>query len=284
LAWHQALRQMSPPLATRSGVHRGSLVILENSPEDVALGAKPIQVEGVAKVAAARIMALARGGQTLLSSEARDALPKGRWRIQSHGHWRLKGLSEPLEIFEVGAEDAPLMPPPDAPKAYRVVREDSDWIPLQAVPNNLPSERDVFIGRREVFFDMSRRFEDAPGSYRCSASAGSVRRGSRFAMPAYGSASILAARGCATCRPREARMAYCMRSRRPWRCRWAHPTGGATGCRPRGPRAVPRNPRQTSSSDALCGADAGQLAQPSRPKPGSLSPAARHLGSRASKR
>ena len=35
-------------------------------------------------------------------------------RLQSHGHWRMKGLAEPIELFEVGDADAPFTPPPDA--------------------------------------------------------------------------------------------------------------------------------------------------------------------------
>ena len=52
------------------------------------------------------------------ASAGRDGL-----RLQSHGHWRLKGLDEPIELFEVGDDDAPFVPPPDGDKAYRVVRQ-----------------------------------------------------------------------------------------------------------------------------------------------------------------
>jgi class 3 adenylate cyclase len=55
-------------------LHVGRCHLRENAPEDVARGAKPIEVEGIAKPLAARVMSLARGGQTLLTQAARDAL------------------------------------------------------------------------------------------------------------------------------------------------------------------------------------------------------------------
>ena len=44
------------------------VTLRENAPEDVARGAKPVEVEGLAKPLAARVMSLARGGQTLLTT------------------------------------------------------------------------------------------------------------------------------------------------------------------------------------------------------------------------
>ena len=79
-------------------------MLRENSPDDVARGAKPLEVDGLAKPTAARVMSLARGGQTLLSDEARKALGEGAWALQSHGHWMLKGVAEPVELFEVGLD------------------------------------------------------------------------------------------------------------------------------------------------------------------------------------
>ena len=56
LAYQQALKQLVPPLKARAGLHVGPVTLRENSPSDVALGAKPIEVEGVAKATAARVM------------------------------------------------------------------------------------------------------------------------------------------------------------------------------------------------------------------------------------
>ncbi len=53
--------------------------------------------------------------------------------MQSHGFWRIKGIAEPVELFEAGDERAPFMPPPDSAKVYRVVRRDDLWLPLREV-------------------------------------------------------------------------------------------------------------------------------------------------------
>ena len=72
LAYQQALNRLVPPLKARAGLHVGPVTLRENSAADVALGAKPIEVEGVAKATAARIMSVAMGGQILLSADARQ--------------------------------------------------------------------------------------------------------------------------------------------------------------------------------------------------------------------
>lgn len=73
LGYHAALAPLG--LAVRVGLHHGSVALRRNPPDAVARGAKPLEVEGIAKPLAARVMALARGGQTLLSGAARQALP-----------------------------------------------------------------------------------------------------------------------------------------------------------------------------------------------------------------
>jgi predicted ATPase/class 3 adenylate cyclase len=134
-------------LAARAGLHVGPVMLRANSAEDIAQGAKPIEVEGLAKPTAARVMSLARGGQTLLSQDAAVALAaEGRaTALVSLGHWRLKGVAEPVELHEpaLGA----LGPPPDADKAYRVLRSGGRWLPTREVPNNLPQPGTAFIGR-----------------------------------------------------------------------------------------------------------------------------------------
>ena len=72
LAYHRALKDLD--LKARAGLHVGDVILRENSAEDVARGAKPLEVEGIAKPTAARVMGLALGGQTLATSEAIDAL------------------------------------------------------------------------------------------------------------------------------------------------------------------------------------------------------------------
>jgi predicted ATPase/class 3 adenylate cyclase/Tfp pilus assembly protein PilF len=167
LAYHRATAALDVPtgftLKARAGVHVGPVIKRENPSADVARGAKPLEVEGVAKPTTARVMAIARPGQTLLSAAARAALGAApsltSARVQGHGHWRLKGLLEPMELFEVGDADAPFEPPPDSEKAYRVVQRAGLWLPLREVRHSLPAERDAFVGRREALQDLARRFE-----------------------------------------------------------------------------------------------------------------------------
>ena len=130
VAYHAALATLPVPLKARVGLHVGPVILRANSPQDIAHGAKPLEVEGVAKPLAARIMSLALGGQTLMSAEARAALGDTALRVQSHGHWRIKGIAEPVELFELGEDGAPFMPPPDSAKLYRVVHSDRLWLPL----------------------------------------------------------------------------------------------------------------------------------------------------------
>ena len=144
-AYHAALWAMQPPLKARAGLHVGPVILRANAPDDIARGAKPLEVDGMAKPTAARIMGMARGGQTLLSPEALQATSAGREHAHSHGHWRLKGVADPVELFEIG--EPPFITPPDADKAYRVVRIGERWVPLKQVPNNLPQQGTSFLGR-----------------------------------------------------------------------------------------------------------------------------------------
>ncbi|HEX4232934.1 MAG TPA: hypothetical protein VH041_01390, partial [Caldimonas sp.] len=159
LAYQQALPTLEPPLKARAGLHVGPVTLRANDAADIARGAKPIEVDGAAKATAARVMSVALGGQTLLSAPARHALPELGLRVQSHGHWRLKGLAEPLELFEVGADGAPFLPPSDADKAYRVVRLGELWLPAREIRHGLPAERDSFVGRAEALAELERRME-----------------------------------------------------------------------------------------------------------------------------
>jgi predicted ATPase/class 3 adenylate cyclase len=159
LAYHAALAALPVPLKARAGLHVGPVILRANPPEDVALGAKPLEVEGIAKPVAARVMSLALGGQTLLTAEARAALGATALRVQSHGFWRIKGVAEPIELFEAGGADAPFTPPGDSAKVYRVVRRDGLWLPLREVPHSLPAERDAFVGRDQALAELARRFD-----------------------------------------------------------------------------------------------------------------------------
>jgi len=147
LAYQHELSTLPMPLQARAGVHVGPVVLRENRAEDVARGAKAVEVEGVAKPIAARVMSLALGGQILLSGQARRALGEGQWQLRSHGHWMLKGLDDPVELFEVGLDEDDFRMPSDCEKAYRVTRQNDVWLPVQQIPNNLPQQLSSFVGR-----------------------------------------------------------------------------------------------------------------------------------------
>ncbi|HEY0856445.1 MAG TPA: AAA family ATPase [Albitalea sp.] len=158
LAYHRVLGGLEVPLQARAGLHVGPVDLRENHPDDVARGAKALEVEGLAKPLTARVMALAQGGQTLLTADARAALGDTGWRVEHHGHWRLKGIEQPIELFEVGDAGAPFTAPPDSEKAYRVLRHDDLWLPLRELRHSLPAERDRFIDRHEPLQQLAERF------------------------------------------------------------------------------------------------------------------------------
>jgi len=146
-AYHHAMTTLPVPVKARAGLHVGPVILRENSAADVARGAKPIEVDGLAKPTAARVMSLGRGGQTLLTPDARLALGDSSLQFQSHGHWIMKGISEPMELFEADLPDAPMLAPPDSEKVYRVVKVGERWLPVKHIPNNLPQQATSFLGR-----------------------------------------------------------------------------------------------------------------------------------------
>ena len=133
------------PLASRVGIHLGEVVLRENLPEDVGRGAKPLEVEGLAKAIAARVMSLAAGGRILLTRASFELARRGavgggtgprplRWT--AHGRYRLAGVEEEVEIFEVGeAGGTEPAPPLDSEKARRAADESTivGWRPAPGV-------------------------------------------------------------------------------------------------------------------------------------------------------
>ena len=118
-------------LCARSGLHVGEVLTWRNSVEAVQQGAKPLEVEGLTKPMAARLMSLARPGQILLSSVAEPLVHRASRELgergenllwKTHGRWQFKGVPGAQEIYEVGeAGIAPLRLPKNGPKAWRDV-------------------------------------------------------------------------------------------------------------------------------------------------------------------
>ena len=159
VAYHRALAALSIPLTARAGLHVGAVTLCANDAADVARGAKPLEVHGIAKPTAARVMALALGGQTLLTAAAREALRETASHVHSHGFWRLKGVPEPMELFELRDSATGFTPPPDTDKVYRVIRGSPLWLPVREIRHSLPAERDAFVGRAEPLAELERRID-----------------------------------------------------------------------------------------------------------------------------
>ena len=116
-------------LQARTGMHVGEVLTWHNSAEAVQAGAKPLEVEGLAKPLAARLMTLARPGQILLSAVAESLARRSSRELggrsehllwKSHGRWHFKGVPTTQEVFEVGEPGfAPLRMPRSTAKAWR---------------------------------------------------------------------------------------------------------------------------------------------------------------------
>ncbi len=160
LALHRGIASSGLPCRVRSAIHSGPLTFRHNDAADVARGAKPLEVTGVAVATTARVMAIALGGQTLLTAPARHALGEVAHRLVTHGFWQLHGVAEPVELFEVGEGDqAPFAVPADGAKAYRVSWQGDRWQPTRELSHSLPAERDRFVGRRGDLQALARKLQ-----------------------------------------------------------------------------------------------------------------------------
>jgi putative peptide modification system cyclase len=117
-------------LKARIGIHVGDIVQWENDATDVAHGAKPVEIEGLVKPVAARLMGIARPGQILLSGIAYTLALRARSELDdacvlrwcAHGNYRFKGVPEAVPVFEVGeAGVAPFRSPAWSGKARREI-------------------------------------------------------------------------------------------------------------------------------------------------------------------
>jgi len=133
LDYQARLRQLGAEadaaIRSRVGIHVGEVVLRENAAADVARGAKPLEVEGLAKAIAARVMSLAGDGRILLTRTTYDfarraavgvvEMDAARWAL--HGPYLLAGVGHQVEVCEVAAPGAgALEPPASADKAQRL--------------------------------------------------------------------------------------------------------------------------------------------------------------------
>ena len=132
LDYHRVLDRLAleagVEMTSRVGVHLGQILLHDNPADEVALGAKPVEVEGLAKIVAARLMALAGGRQTLLTRATfetleaalhREAADREGLQWQAHGSFRLKGLAHEVDVVEVGIRGQAPFHPPSAPRQVR---------------------------------------------------------------------------------------------------------------------------------------------------------------------
>lgn len=125
--WYQVTIPPKTKLNTRIGIHYGIIAEVKQEDRYTLVGAKTIELEGIAKNITARIMSLCQAGQVLLTKEAFQKVrsrtnsytPKGA-RFACVGLYRFKGVKEPQEVFAVAVHIEHLQPPPSTDKVKRL--------------------------------------------------------------------------------------------------------------------------------------------------------------------
>lgn len=99
----------------------------------------------------ARLMSIARGGQTLVSLVTERLASSGlgpSLQLRDLGEYRLKDLARPEHVFQLEIEGLPNeFPPPATP---------------DLVPNNLPTQTTSFVGRERDLAEVTGLLQDAP--------------------------------------------------------------------------------------------------------------------------
>ncbi len=124
---YQELIPRKTRLNTRIGVHWGKVIEVTQDELWQAVGAKSVELEGIAKNIAARTMSLCGKGQVLLTEDAMKAIkgrvnkftPRGT-RYVCVGSYKFKGVSNPQTIYAVGASIESLQPPKGSEKVKRL--------------------------------------------------------------------------------------------------------------------------------------------------------------------
>ena len=114
-------------LNTRIGIHVGTVAEVTQRELDVMVGAKPVELEGVAKNLTARVMSVCAAGQVLLTSEAFAAVKNKtnrdtprHTRYAQVGLYKFKGIAGARVIYAVVSNIRSLQPPPSSEKAKRL--------------------------------------------------------------------------------------------------------------------------------------------------------------------
>lgn len=124
---YQAKIPIKTRLQTRIGIHVGIVAEVQQHELDVIVGAKMVELEGIAKNIAARAMSLSGAGQVLLTEAAfkevkgrTNAHTPKRTRYALAGLYRFKGVRDPITIYTVGVTTESLQPPQGSEKVKRL--------------------------------------------------------------------------------------------------------------------------------------------------------------------
>jgi hypothetical protein len=125
--WYQKTIPEKTKIHCRIGIHYGSVAEVTQEDKYTLVGAKAVEIEGIAKNITARIMSICLKEQVLLSKQAYQVVrsrnnhftPKGV-RYACVGLYRFKGVKEPLEIYAVAEKIEALQPPPSNDKVKRL--------------------------------------------------------------------------------------------------------------------------------------------------------------------
>ena len=124
---YQSTVPIKTKLQCRIGIHWGRIVEVHQHELMVSVGAKQVELEGVAKNIAARTMSLCGAGQVLLTDEAMKML-RGRSNMHTPkstryacvGLYKFTGVKEPQVIYAVGETIESLQPPKSTDKVKRL--------------------------------------------------------------------------------------------------------------------------------------------------------------------
>jgi len=109
-------------LRSRVGVHCGEVIMHTNHDLFVSRGAKLIEVDGLQKSIAARIMSVASAGQTLLSGPAGEyaSAVRGDQVLRDLGKFKLKGVYKLMNLWAISSSAKRLKRPKNTDKVKYV--------------------------------------------------------------------------------------------------------------------------------------------------------------------
>ncbi len=125
--YYQRTIPLKLQLNTRIGIHWGKIVEVHQDELWVGVGAKKVELEGLNKNIAARVMSVCRPKQVLLTEAAfkeckgrmNAFTPKGT-RYSCVGLYSFKGVSIPQSVYAVGETIESLQPPKGSDKVKRL--------------------------------------------------------------------------------------------------------------------------------------------------------------------